>query len=106
MTCLQYLHYLHYLRFLYGVLRLKTGSEALLLVCSLIWGDSGYLRWCLCGGTVVLHALGGRIARPRKSSPAHTAGKHHGHRCIGVCGALPHSPQGPFEKRALTPKTF
>ena len=36
MTCLQYLHYLHYLRFLYGVLRLKTGSEALLLVCSAV----------------------------------------------------------------------
>ena len=32
MTCLQYLHYLHYLRFLYGVLRLKTGSENPLLV--------------------------------------------------------------------------
>ena len=57
---------------------LLTG--ALLLVCSLIWGDGGYLRWCLCGGTVVLHLLGGRIARPRKSLPAHTAGKHHGHR--------------------------
>ena len=36
MACLQYLHYLHYLRFLYGVLRLKTGSEALLLVCSAV----------------------------------------------------------------------
>ena len=57
---------------------LLTG--ALLLVCSLIWGDGGYLRWCLCGGAVVLHLLGGRIARPRKSSPVHTAGKHHGHR--------------------------
>ena len=33
MTCLHYLHYLHSLRFLYGVLRLKTGSEPLLLVC-------------------------------------------------------------------------
>ena len=57
---------------------LLTG--ALLLICSLVWGEGGYWRWCMSGGAVVLHLLGGRIARPRKSLPAHTAGKHHGHR--------------------------
>ena len=55
-------------------------TGGLLLICSLIWGDGGALRWCMSGGVVVLHLIGSLIARPRKKSPTHTAGKHHSHR--------------------------
>ena len=55
-------------------------TGGLLLICSLIWGDGGGLGWCMSGGTVLMHLLGGLIARPRKKAPAHMVGKHHGHR--------------------------
>ena len=55
-------------------------TGGLLLLCSLIWGGGGAWRWCMSGGTVLLHMMGGMIARPRKKAPAHTTGKHHGHR--------------------------
>ena len=65
-----------------GVAGLLCGglTGGLLLICSLIWGDGGALRWCMCGGALVLYLLGGLIARPRKKAPAHMARKHHGHR--------------------------
>ena len=55
-------------------------TGGLLLICSLIWGSGGALGWCMSGGSVLFHLLGGVIVRPRKKSPTHTAGKHHGHR--------------------------
>lgn len=55
-------------------------TGGLLLIFSLLWGDGGVLRWCMCGGALMLHLVGGAIARPRKKAPAHTTGKHHAHR--------------------------
>ena len=55
-------------------------TGGLLLIFSLLWGDGGALRWCMCGGALMLHLVGGAIARPRKKAPVHTAGKHHRHR--------------------------
>lgn len=65
-----------------GVAGLLCGglTAVLLLLSSSLWGSGGFLPWCMSGETVLLHLLGGMIARPRKKAPTHTAGKHHGHR--------------------------
>ena len=55
-------------------------TGVLLLMCSLIWGNGGIWRWCMSGEAILLHLLGGLIARPRKKTPTHTAGRHHSHR--------------------------
>ena len=55
-------------------------TAVLLLLVSSLWGDGGLLPWCMSGGTVLLHLLGGAISRPRQKPPTHTTGKHHSHR--------------------------
>lgn len=58
-----------------GVILLAILSLSALVV----GGDGGLsplLAWLLRLSVLPLHALGGRISRPRKHSPAHTAGRH------------------------------
>ena len=57
----------------------------LLLLVSLITVSEGdlaspVLTWLSRLGIVLLHVLGGRLARPRTPAPAHTAGGHRTHR--------------------------
>ncbi len=62
---------------LYAGLLCGAVSAVLLILSALFTGQSGgLLSWVMRPAVILAYLLGSAMTRPRKKSPAHTAGKH------------------------------